>query len=172
MKFYTSDLHFYHKNVIQYENRPFDSVESMNAAMIANWNKKVGKNDEVYILGDFGFCSGEQANELLRSLNGRKYLILGNHDSYFLRDKAFDRNLFQWIKPYDSVRDHNDRVVLFHYPIAVWDRKHHGSLHLYGHVHSNMTTDHPLEHPLEGAYNVGVDVCNFEPKTLQELKDM
>ena len=53
MKYYTSDLHFGHKNIIKYEDRPFSSIEEMDEALIDKWNKKVKKNDEVYILGDF-----------------------------------------------------------------------------------------------------------------------
>jgi len=58
---------------------------------------------------------------------------------------------------------------MFHYPIAVWDRQHYGSIHLYGHVHANIGNYHPLHLKLKNAYNVGVDVCHFEPKTLAEL---
>ena len=78
MKYYTSDLHFGHNNIIKYENRPFNSVDEMDEYLIYKWNNKVKKGDEVYIIGDFGFCKGERANELLDRLNGRKYLIKGN----------------------------------------------------------------------------------------------
>ena len=70
MKFYTSDLYFNHGNIIRYENRPFDTVEEMNETLIRNWNRKVKKGDEVYILGDFTFSDGKTANELLKRLNG------------------------------------------------------------------------------------------------------
>ena len=69
----------------------------MNGGLISQWNKKVRKNDEVVILGDFSIDKGEKTNELLCRLNGRKYLIMGNHDR-FLDDKAFDRSLFKWIE--------------------------------------------------------------------------
>ncbi|MCL2797624.1 MAG: hydrolase, partial [Firmicutes bacterium] len=136
MNFFTSDCHFFHKNIIRYEDRPFRSVSEMNAALIANWNRKVGKNDHAYILGDLGFCSGEEMNGILAQLSGHKYLIKGNHDN-FLFDKNFDKRNFVWIKDYYSLADGGKSVVLFHFPIAVWDKQHHGSLHLYGHIHSN-----------------------------------
>lgn len=79
------------------DKRGFESVEAMNEYMISRWNKKVRKNDEVVILGDFSIDKGEKTNELLRRLNGRKYLIIGNHDR-FLNDKDFDRSLFKWIE--------------------------------------------------------------------------
>ena len=55
MVFVTSDLHFGHKNIIKYENRPFKDVEEMDQKLIENWNNKVGKDDTVYILGDFSW---------------------------------------------------------------------------------------------------------------------
>lgn len=170
MKYYTSDLHFGHSNIIKYENRPFDSVDEMDEYLIYKWNNKVKKGDEVYIIGDFGFCNGERANQLLDRLNGMKYLIKGNHDSMFLNDKNFDKTKFVWIKDYATVKDNGTVICLFHYPIAVWDRQHHGSLHFYGHVHSNTDGHHPLLFELgENAFNVGCDVCNYEPLTLEEL---
>lgn len=169
MKFFTSDLHFGHKNIIKYEDRPFSSTEEMDEYLIYKWNSKVNKNDEVYILGDFGFVSGARANELLDRLNGRKFLIRGNHDHSFLKDKKFDKTKFEWIKDYACINDNGKVVCMFHYPIAVWDRQHHGSIHLYGHIHSNKDNHHPLVVHLDNAYNVGCDVHNFEPVTLEEL---
>lgn len=168
MKYYTSDLHLCHANIIKYEDRPFSNTEEMNNYLIYKWNAKVKKNDEVYILGDFAFCDGIKANELIKQLNGVKYLIVGNHDS-FLRDNTFDRRLFAWIRDYVKIKDNGNKVILFHYPIAVWDCQHHDSIHLYGHVHSNTEEHHPLLFDLKNAYNVGVDVQDYEPKTLKEI---
>lgn len=170
MKFYTSDLHLGHKKILEYENRPFDSVEEMDEYIIYKWNAKVKKGDDVYILGDFGFVDGERANELLSRLNGKKYLIKGNHDYYFLNDKKFDSSKFVWIKDYAHVKDGENIIYMFHYPIAVWDRKHYGSLHFYGHVHSNTETHHPLTADIgPNAFNVGCDIHGYEPMSLEEL---
>ena len=178
MKFYTSDLHFDHANMLKFEpeSRPFNNVDEMNEALIQYWNAKVKPGDEVYILGDFCFdTKGNRANNFLRRLNGQKYLVKGNHDA-FLKGKEFDKSLFVWIKDYaevkDTVKGEDVSVCLFHYPIAVWNRKHHGSYHLFGHIHSNKSdgSHHPLEFNLgDHAFNVGVDVRDLEPKTLEEL---
>ena len=169
MKFYTSDLHFGHHNILRYENRPFQSVEEMNDNLINSWNRKVSKGDEVYIIGDFGLLDGRQANSILDRLNGRKYLIKGNHD-HFIRDREFDRSKFVWIRDYASIKDGETVICMFHYPIAVWDRQHHGALHFYGHVHSNTDNHHPLLLELgDNAFNVGCDVHNYEPVSLAEL---
>ena len=178
MKYYTSDLHFDHENMLKFEpeSRPFNNVDEMNEALIQYWNAKVKPGDEVYILGDFCMSkSGRRVNNLLRRLNGQKFLIKGNHD-YFLDDPEFDKSLFIWIKDLKTIKDtfngEKVNIVLCHYPIAVWDRKHHGAYHFFGHIHSNKSdgTHHPLEFNLgDHAFNVGVDVRDLEPKTLEEL---
>lgn len=179
-KFYTADLHLCHENILKFEpdNRPFGSIDEMNEALIQKWNAKVKPGDDVYILGDFCFDpKGKKATELLKRLNGQKYLIKGNHDA-FLKSKDFDESQLVWFKDYAEVKDtlngEDVRVVLFHYPIAVWNAKHHHSYHLFGHIHSNKTSGnaHPLAFDLgDHAFNVGVDVRDLEPKTLQELVD-
>jgi calcineurin-like phosphoesterase family protein len=172
MNYYTSDLHLDHKNIIQYEDRPFNDIDEMNNYIIYKWNQKVKPGDNVYILGDFAFCKGARANDFFKRLNGNKYLIRGNHDS-FLGDKDFDRSLCVWIRDYAKIDDNGYKVILFHYPIAVWDCKHHGAIHLFGHIHKNKLdgNHHPLEHQEPNSYNVGVDVNGFEPLSLQEIID-
>lgn len=178
MKFYTSDLHFDHVNMLRFEpeSRSFSNVDEMNRALIERWNAKVGFDDEVYILGDFCFDNtGRRATEFLKQLNGVKYLIRGNHDG-FLNKQDFDMSQLGYVKAYDEVEDTvNGKkvcVCLFHYPIAVWNKKHHHAYHLFGHVHSNKPDcgHHPLDFDLgDHAFNVGVDVRDLEPKTLEEL---
>lgn len=75
-----SDLHLDHKNIIQYCNRPYASVEEMNEALINNWNSVVKENDTVFFLGDFCLGKKEDIISFGKRLNGRKILITGNHD--------------------------------------------------------------------------------------------
>lgn len=87
--FFTSDLHFGHENVIGFDNRPFSSVEEMDAELIKRWNEKVSAGDLVYVLGDFIWKTrNNDAPALLNSLNGQKYLIKGNHDRFLHNAKA------------------------------------------------------------------------------------
>jgi calcineurin-like phosphoesterase family protein len=162
--YFTSDLHFSHANIIKYEGRPFKNVSEMDKALIKNWNDKVNVDDEVYILGDFAFCNEEKSKDIASKLNGIKYLIKGNHD------KNIDYNSFEWVKDYFVLRRNKMKFILFHFPISVFDGQHHGnSIHLYGHVHSNTTTQHPLVQEIKNSYNVGVDVNNFAPIELNEI---
>lgn len=162
MIYFTADTHFGHGNIIKYENRPFADIEEMNTHMIKNWNEKVEPDDDIYILGDLIFGKGQNANDILNQLNGKKYLVKGNHDS-FLRDKKFDRDLLVWVKDYYVLKYNNRKFVLFHYPIQVWDCRHYDSIHLYGHVHSKTINKIP------NSYNVGVDVNNFTPISIEEI---
>lgn len=78
--FFTSDLHFFHNNVIEFCKRPYGSVEHMNEELIKNWNTVVGERDHIYILGDISFGKDAQTQEVLDRLKGIKHLIVGNHD--------------------------------------------------------------------------------------------
>lgn len=141
MRYYIADCHFGHEKAMQLDKRPFDTVEQMDAYMIEQWNQVVRKKkDEVVILGDFCMGKGERVNELLSALNGRKCLVTGNHDSMFLRDKRFDTDLFEWIRPYAELHDNNRKVVLSHYPIICYNGQYHGKMTymLYGHVHDTQ----------------------------------
>ena len=124
------------------DNRSFISVEAMNEFMIDQWNKKVRRNDEVVILGDFAIGKGPAVNELLEKLNGRKFLIIGNHDKMFLDDKEFVKEGFVWIKHYARMNDNRRGVILNHYPIMCYDGQYRWDVNgnpsrymLYGHVH-------------------------------------
>lgn len=142
-KLYISDLHFYHDNMNHcMDMRGFSGYEEMNAYMIRQWNDHVTRKDEIYILGDFAISRGKAANEILWQLNGKKYLIEGNHDR-FLEDKAFDRSLFEWIRPYAEIMDAKRRLILSHYPVFCYKGQYRTTSDgapttymLYGHVHN------------------------------------
>ncbi len=160
MEFFTADLHFYHVNAIRYFKRPFSSVEEMNGAMIRNWNQIVKAEDEVFILGDFTMRGEGYPDKILSQLRGRKYLVAGNHD-YFAG--SYEGGRLEWIKDYCELESGQEMFVLFHYPIADWNRKSHGAYHLHGHEHGDFRYN--LRQAAEGTrrYDVGVDANNFTP---------
>ncbi|MGN0297899.1 MAG: metallophosphoesterase, partial [Lachnospiraceae bacterium] len=106
MRFYISDLHFYHRALnTAMDCRGFVSVEEMNAFMIAQWNSRVRRNDEVVILGDLSLGKGEETNAVLDQLKGKLYLIEGNHDRMYLHDKNFNLGRFEWVRDYAELHD-------------------------------------------------------------------
>lgn len=170
-KFYIADLHFHHSNVIGFDQRPFKDLEEMHEQLIARWNRKVTNKDKVYILGDFSFSKdGNEVNRVLKQLKGEKVLVRGNHD-YFVDKENFDRQLLIEIVDYLRIVDMKQRIILSHYPMAVWDCSHRGSIHLYGHVHlqQGAYNRHPQLRFLDNAYNVGCMNWNYEPVTLEEI---
>ena len=82
MIWFTSDCHFNHKKILEYEakSRPFDNTSDMNETIISNWNNKVNKEDDIYVLGDFFMGCLEDIEPILSRLKGKIHLIRGNHD--------------------------------------------------------------------------------------------
>lgn len=165
--FFTSDLHLGHKNVMKFCPcfRNFNCVDEMDNELISLWNDTVGINDEIYDLGDLSFYRDiKKSICILKRLNGKHTLILGNHDEIIKNNKdellqitKFDGNrLFEEIVDYKELtlkfKDDSYKLVLFHYPILEWNAGHHGSILLYGHIHDGLS-------PLKGrALNVGYDL--------------
>ena len=145
MRYYIADLHFFHEAMNdRMDRRGFGTVEEMNEYMINKWNRKVRTNDDVVIIGDLSWGHIEETNTLLKRLNGRLYIIRGNHD-HFLDNKGTDMSRFQWVKPYEELSDNRRKVILCHYPIMCYngqyllDKKGNPKTYmLYGHVHDTQ----------------------------------
>ena len=134
MNRYIADTHFSHKNIIKFDNRPFDSIEEMNETLISKWNKVVRDNDTTYILGDF--CWGKEPEwiKILDSLNGSKVLIRGNHDLKQMSRGLKDR--FLYIKDRHEISDCSKKLILSHYPELAYKSSYNPNVFmLHGHVH-------------------------------------
>ena len=146
MRYYISDCHFGHENMnTRMDTRGFASAQEMDEYMIKQWNKKVRKNDEVVILGDLSWGDGNYTNTILKRLNGRKFLIKGNHDRRYLEDKNFDKTLYERIESYAEINDNNKKIICCHYPVFCYNGQYRKlpsgepkSYMLYGHVHDTQ----------------------------------
>lgn len=79
---FISDTHFDHKNIIEYCNRPFASVEEMNNEIQGLWEATIAPDDRVFFLGDLAFkCHDRGPRWWLKQLPGRLIFIKGSHDS-------------------------------------------------------------------------------------------
>lgn len=176
-KFYISDLHFNHDNIIRFDNRPFKDGEEMKQVLIQRWNDAVEPGDVVYVLGDM-FWKTHDAAEILDALNGEKFLIRGNHDR-FLKDKRLTSK-FVKVTEYLEVEDDGRKIVLCHYPIPCYKNHYYGWYHLYGHVHTGFEWNimESVKRDMETLYNVPCEMynvgcmlpyMNYTPRTLDEI---
>lgn len=159
MNWFTSDEHFNHENIIKYCNRPFSSVREMNDTLIARWNDRVNHDDTVYVVGDMFLGKPEDAIDIIKSLKGRKVLILGNHDRSrrTMLECGFDE---VWQRK--NIRLMNGkRALLSHKPLPESTLQDF-ELQVHGHRHSGPIVSGKR-------VNVCVDLWGFSPVSEEEL---
>ena len=137
--FFTADQHFgAHHHASKYRHG-FNSVEHMDEHLIKCWNRHVPKDGHTFILGDLSMSKGERTSEILAQLNGKKYLVIGNHDKNL---NARNKEYFEWVRPYYEQRIEfgasKVKLIMCHYPFRSWNNQHHGSWNLHGHCHNNL----------------------------------
>ncbi len=182
--FVISDLHLGHENILKFCERPYSSIEEHDAHIISSWNSVVSSDDNVYMLGDFCLGGVEMAKNYSKQLNGRMCVLSNpwHHDRRWLQPMTDEKNQYdstylmktnetrrgyrkaymhfvEFVSPIvvleENVGERYPKVtVLCHYPFEVWDRKHHGSTHLFGHIHSKAGY-------IEGSMRLDVGVDNL-----------
>lgn len=157
---FIADTHFYHNNILIYEKRPFSCVEEMNEIIIDNWNKLIKPQDEVWHLGDVALCNSEKLEEVMKRLNGKKYLKLGNHDKGNSVTKWLRLGFEDVFKENQVRRFHKDMgyVLLSHAP------DENTSKNIHGHVHSN------IQELDQSRYKcVSVECTDYKPIHIDEI---
>ena len=133
-KFYIADCHFGHKNIIDFDSRPFADVSEMDEKLIENWNLVVKKNDIIYVLGDFIWAKESQWPNYLERLKGQIVLIKGNHDPASLSSST--KEYLVEIKDYKETTDGKAKVIMCHYPMLFYKKDYIEDYWMfYGHVH-------------------------------------
>lgn len=164
--FLTADTHFSHPLMLTACRRPFSDVQEMNEGMIEAWNAVVHPNDLVWHLGDFAMkASDQEVAQIFRRLNGRKRLIIGNHD---VDNKG--RLLPALARlPWDAepahaaeIKHDGQRIILSHYAGYTWNQEHRGSFLAYGHSHGALLG-------MPGSIDVGVDNQGLKPIAVEEF---
>lgn len=179
--YFTSDTHFGHKNILAFANRQFKDLKEHDEKLVENWNNKVPNNAIIIHQGDFALgLKSSKLKWILETLNYDKlYLVQGNHEKDIMK-KEWARSYFEFIAPRIEfeIIDNNgifkdkdnkkyNTIVADHYPMLSWNKSFHGSYHTYGHTHGNLK-----EHPWNNAYEVGVDLNNYEPVSYFELMEI
>jgi calcineurin-like phosphoesterase family protein len=152
-----SDTHFNHNNILKFTRkdgsllRDFKSIEAMNEYIITQWNRVVVPGDHVYHLGDVGDA------DIIHQLNGKKRLILGNHDQVKNRDVW---NAFQKIQESRIFREYN--CILTHRPILIPEQPCNFKWNVHGHIHYHNP-------PTASHINVSVERTGYKPVRLDRL---
>lgn len=121
MRYYIADCHFFHESLnTQMDMRGFSSAAEMNGYMIEKWNARVKTKDEVVILGDLSVGGPEETLAVLEKLNGKLFLVRGNHDR-FGKNKNYPAERFEWVRDYAELHDNNRKVILCHYPVMCYN---------------------------------------------------
>ena len=151
----------------------------MNDTIIDNWNRVVGKNDIVFHLGDFCFCGADKFKELIEKLNGRIYLILGNHDWKTI--KNWHASKFEGVYQQLSIKVNGKKIYLNHFPFlcyaGTYYRFEDTVWQLFGHVHSSDQNKNGLDNQrlsmlFPTQYDVGVDNNNYTPVSFEQVKNI
>jgi calcineurin-like phosphoesterase family protein len=153
-RFVVSDTHFGHRKIIEYCNRPFDNEDEMDETMVERWNAVVRPGDRVWHLGDFAIARRKLA--IAKRLNGKKGILLGNHDIYKAKEY-----LEAGFKDVQAMRVYPGVCILTHVPI------HPGNfgrwrVNVHGHIHNGKSPDGPYA-------NVSVEVINYTPIELDAV---
>lgn len=179
MRFWTSDIHFGHRNIIDYCNRPFSDPDAMNEEIIRRWNEVVSPDDDVYVLGDVALGKISETLPLVSRLAGNLFLCPGNHDrcwignkkgreswedkyeaagfilvpeqaqTFFINEQGLDILVNVCHFPYEGDSHDDDRYAEYRIPRSDLPI-------LHGHVHDAWKTN-------GNQFNVGMDVHDFRP---------
>ena len=166
---FISDYHFGHE-ICATKFRGFSSVDEMNEHIIKEHNKIVHKKDLTYILGDITMENSKYYH-LLDRMNGRKKVILGNHD--MLKDVP---ELLKYVDGVAAMVKYKG-IFLTHCPIHPQELEYRVSRNIHGHLHEFNVTKNIVEGTRDtngkikdSRYiNVSCEQVNYQPKTLKEL---
>lgn len=160
--FFIADTHFGDKDILRYENRPFNNVGEMDKVIIDNWNSVISNDDTCFIVGDYSFYGRNKTIEITQGLNGHKCLILGNHDN---ENEEFYMDCgFEMVSRYPIVYD--DFWIVSHKPVYINENMPYANI--FGHVHKNpIYSDYSSR-----SFCVCSDRINFTPVNFEKIKEL
>lgn len=180
---FTSDLHFGHRNVIRFCNRPWFNEKQMGLGLIDNWNETVSDEDIVFVLGDtFWFNDSRSIKKVLSQLKGKDiYILPGNHDNFDAYHRVDDPRIHlcadvvvMWLESEEDLGWPKKimEVWMAHYPMMTWPHRENGAIQLFGHIHSQQGKTDGVDQDLPLYWNqsdVGCDYWNYHPVSFETL---
>lgn len=186
-RYFTSDLHVGHTNIISYCSRPFTDTDQMNTVMVDTLNTVAGPGDELWILGDLAMGQIESTLPALACLTADVHLVAGNHDRCHPYNGAKHERFVDMyteatgaasltLTNSELVLDGGTRVLLSHFPytlpdgagvdkFARWRPIDDGSWLLCGHVHEKWRQRGRM-------INVGIDAWGGRPVSEAEILEL
>ena len=180
-RWFTSDLHLGHANIIGYCDRPFADVDAMDRALVARWNETVDVDDEVWVLGDMAMGRIDESLLLVAELAGTKRLVPGNHDRCWpgRGDKAEGWAARYLAAGFAEILPEQVDLTVGGRPARACHFPYHGDSHdearfqshrpvddgrllLHGHVHTTWRVN-------GRQVNVGCDVWDYRPVSEDEI---
>lgn len=178
MRWFTSDPHLGHENILRYAHRDFPDIKTHDAALIDAWNAVVASGDTVYHFGDFTLSGGKVATRYFKQLRGEIHILSNpwHHDKHWLSASVPSHVhieppvILLEFDEYSNV-SFPKALTLCHFPFASWPRKHYNAWHAHGHQH-RLTDDRE-----ELILDVGVDHANtlfgtYRPFSLDEIAEI
>ena len=164
----TSDLHFGHKNICagssNWEDRstcrPFSNADEMDEVLIENWNSCVKPEDLVWVLGDWAMCKEEKAKHITNSLNGTKYIVLGNHDRkpHKMVEMGFTQTRRHYLTEVGGLN-----ILMHHKPRGKLVQEIEYDILLHGHQHSRNKISGTT------SINMCVEAWDYTPVPAEEV---
>jgi calcineurin-like phosphoesterase family protein len=168
---FTADSHLGHEAILRHmpeRGKVFASIEEMDAHVVDETNRVVGKNDILIHAGDFAWRAGRVGHYRHR-LNVRQiHVARGNHDAASLVKHVSTMELILF-KKFDGHDFHIE-----HRPCLSWNKKQRGGFHVYGHSHGLFEDTLNTLWPGRRAIDVGIDHAfrltgEWRPLSLDEV---
>ncbi len=162
----TSDLHFSHDKEFVWKARGYKDVDEMNAKQVEKFNSVVAPEDTVYICGDCMLNDNEKGIELLKQLNGKKHIILGNHDSN-ARKKLYE-GIVESVSYAEMIKYKKIMFYLSHYPTITANPGEEKPIYnLHGHTHQKT-----IFGPYPNCIHIGVDSWDGYPVSMDRVIEL
>ena len=159
-----SDTHLGHNKEFIWKARGFDSVWDMNNAIIERWNEIVKYDDVVYHLGDVIMGDLDTGIKLVKQLNGKIRLAIGNHDTTDRLNAFHNLYNFDDIQFGYRLKESKKTFLLTHYPLLSGNFDNSKTYSIHGHTHSlNSFCEYDL------MYNVNCDAHNCAPIAWEDM---
>jgi calcineurin-like phosphoesterase family protein len=177
--FYISDLHLQHRRVA--DLRGFgEDVDAHDAKLAKQWDRYVGGNDTVWVLGDLTISKLDYSLGWIADRPGTKILIAGNHDACHPMHRGWRKQqrryeeVFDLVMPFGAIRLEGHTVQVSHFPRLAdhtdvprypeWRFPPSNLWLIHGHTHSSERVDLAARE-----IHVGVDAWGMTPVTQGEI---